>query len=399
MKDPSVPSDDTIQEFPSEDTIDHHPQRASDYRLQHYKIHLSHKIQASSFQPIRDNEWVINDSFCISDACYQFRNNTAKLLDNPGSFSDLRLLAINHIYLFDKIKDQSVTKYFGDSIHQAFFKQLSLDKYIPEKGKKAFDWCTDLANSPPDNWNTCLSTTATMLLEATESRNLIDTHTSHVLIQILPSFISGPPLSRIEDTLIHHYIAPILQSIFTSDNRFDIEWANSELNSKDSVIYKPDFIVSCFTNRYKILVGEIKAPNSSSTIESDLIKLGKQMKILYNQLVDKHIPDPIACGILIKGFNLSTYMLDLKSPNLYRLINISHITLFQSIDEIYKLPMILSRLLQLKNIITTTTEKTETFAINKFNNSSSLPKFQPPLSWLSNDIYLLSRKRKHSGSS
>jgi hypothetical protein len=126
--------------------------------------------------------------------------------------------------------------------------------------------------------------------------------------------------------------------------------ANGQLKSKDANKYKPDFLISfkCVNTLCGLVVGEFKAPNHQSALESDLVKTGKQMRCLYNSLVKQGVQNPLVCGILVEGFTMSTFVMDLASPGIYRLINLSHLELFKTIDQLTCLPVALLRLIQVK---------------------------------------------------
>jgi hypothetical protein len=96
--------------------------------------------------------------------------------------------------------------------------------------------------------------------------------------------------------------------------------------------------------------------SNNSAVESDLIKLGKQMRLTYNELVHSRVPTPVVCGIICQGDEIITYIMDTKSPKLYRIIKISKVKLFKSLEELYFLSHVTSSMVQLKvrmNLITT----------------------------------------------
>lgn len=95
-------------------------------------------------------------------------------------------------------------------------------------------------------------------------------------------------------------------------------------------------------------IGEFKKTNNYSTIESDIVKLGKQIKSTYNDLVSKRIPNPTVCGIICQGDEIITYFMDMQSPKQCRMVKVSRVKLFKSLEELYFLPHIISSIVQLK---------------------------------------------------
>lgn len=123
--------------------------------------------------------------------------------------------------------------------------------------------------------------------------------------------------------------------------------ANGKLQ-KDSE-FKPDFVVYSISINVKciLVLGEFKKSNYSA-IESDRVKLGKQMRTIYNELVLYRVPNPIVCGIICQGDDIITYYMDMVSPKLYRMVRVSKVKLFRNVEELYFLPHIVSSIVQLK---------------------------------------------------
>lgn len=124
--------------------------------------------------------------------------------------------------------------------------------------------------------------------------------------------------------------------------------ANSALN-KDSV-FKPGFrVFSHIINiRCIVIVAEFKHKSHNLAVESDLIKLGKQMKLVFNDLVEKRVPKPTVCGLLCQGENLNAYVMDMPSPYTYLMVKLSKVTLCRNIEELNLLPAFISKLVQVK---------------------------------------------------
>lgn len=75
------------------------------------------------------------------------------------------------------------------------------------------------------------------------------------------------------------------------------------------MVYSISINVKCV-----LVIGEFKKSTNYSAIESDRVKLGKQM----------------------------------KSPKLYRMVKVSKVKLFRNVEELYSLPHIISSIVQLK---------------------------------------------------
>ncbi|KAG2195880.1 hypothetical protein INT47_002923 [Mucor saturninus] len=123
--------------IPSDLTIDHHPGRECQYIFDHERV----SEEASDHEEIaEEDEWVVGD-LCVSEKCRLLKDNTLKLKKYPGSLSDIRLLAISDIFIFDKDINMSASKYFGLEDHKTIISSLDTTKYRPKIGIRAHQWC------------------------------------------------------------------------------------------------------------------------------------------------------------------------------------------------------------------------------------------------------------------
>ncbi|KAG1040106.1 hypothetical protein G6F43_012355 [Rhizopus delemar] len=338
------------------------------------------------------------EAYDISQRCFGFKENTKKMKDNPANLSDMRLLALNDIYLFKNNIDASLTRYFELDVHKSILSAWDLNPFLPEPPIKAASWCSQLGIDPPNDFMSCVSRCSGFMNEATMSKNIVDLHTAHILSSFLPILINGLSDKAIEDSYVHHYLNPIIASIFESDSRLKTRWANgNDIKKHDPVSYKPDFCVYTQTINTKciILIAEFKPTENNSAVESDEVKLGRQMKAAYNDLVENRIPNPIVCGMLAQGKRMSNYVMDMISPQLYRFRKFSEVDLCFTLSQLDSLPTIVLRLLQLRNVVLETAIKSETAILSNTENMHRGPHI-PPKHWLTVDNYLLARKRKKS---
>ncbi|KAI8077167.1 hypothetical protein BDF21DRAFT_385063 [Thamnidium elegans] len=95
-----------------------------------------------------------------------------------------------------------------------------------------------------------------------------------------------------------------------------MKWANGQLFKNGNNEFKPDFLVYNLSGsiRFIILIVEFKPTEQNAYVESDLVKLAKQMKETLNNLVIKGVTNPKVCGIHCEGESVLTYVMDLPSP-------------------------------------------------------------------------------------
>lgn len=79
-----------------------------------------------------------------------------------------------------------------------------------------------------------------------------------------------------------------------------------------------------------LLIGEFKRFNQNSYVESDVVKLGKQMRVALNTMISNGVSAPRVCGIVNEGTNISTFVMDVTSPRIYRMITVAKTKLVSS---------------------------------------------------------------------
>ena len=141
------------------------------------------------------------------------------------------------------------------------------------------------------------------------------------------------------------------------------------------------------------MVAEFKPIEKNSSVESDLLKLSKQMKEALNKLIINGVIELKVCGILCEGEDVKTYVLDLPSPKLYRIINVSTGKLFKKLGQISLLPNLINHVLCLKEVALETATKIEAASLYCHNNLKR-PAANPPVNWLSSGNVALSRISK-----
>lgn len=316
---------------------------------------------------------------------------------DSSRLSDIRLLGLNDIYIFDRNFSSSVSKYFSTQVHTMLNPTLSFDAYLPTRGLNCYNWCMDIEVSPPADYITSITLCADLLKEACDNKYFLDIHTAQILTQILPVLVHGPPEDSTEDSYVHYYLSPLMSSVFSTDPLLKMKWANGKLMNDQSQ-YKPDFLVyNIFgSRRCVIIIAEFKPTEKNSYVESDLVKLAKQMKVTLNEMIMNGVSKPEVCGVYCEGENVHTYIMDLPSPKLYRLVNASRIKLFKRLDQISLLPNVITHLLCLKNVALKTATKVETASLYSYNNLKR-PAPNPPEEWLSSVkavLSLLPKKQK-----
>lgn len=114
---------------------------------------------------------------------------------------------------------------------------------------------------------------------------------------------------------------------------------------KDSDKFKPDYIVfvSHSQDRYDLDISKIKAPinkYSNNVTESDLVKTGKELQWMINSLIRRGVHDPVVCGIMLKGYTMNTYKMDLNYSHIFQMIELSSVNIRNNLQGVVSLPVI-----------------------------------------------------------
>lgn len=325
-------------QIPSDITIEYHGQRTCEHYLDNIPIEEQ--------PPIEEGAWIVGDQN-VSQRRYEIKKLSIGLQRKAMNMGDLRLLVLNDIYLISNNDDNSITKYFTRSLRDAVLASIDFDMYLPIPPQESQHWCFNVTQERPTDFVAAVSFAHKCMGSVLTSGNQVDFHVAHALNQYLPLFHANPPSSNVEDSYVHHYLAPVIQSVFSSKSQFKVDWANMRLINDTC---KPDLLVSstCGSLPLALVIGEFKPPNhNSNQTESDLVKLGKEMRVMINDLVTKGVPEPVVCGILVQEFDMSFFVMDLVSPKLYRLLNLADLTMFKTLDQLASLPHITRRLIQL----------------------------------------------------
>ncbi|ORX61454.1 hypothetical protein DM01DRAFT_1269253, partial [Hesseltinella vesiculosa] len=78
---------------------------------------------------------------------------------------------------------------------------------------------------------------------------------------------------------------------------------------------------------------------------------------MVNDLIRLGVASPSVGGILIQGRRITTFQFDIAAPKLYRMIKLCELTMFETIDQIASLPVIVSRMIQIKHVAMNTAGK------------------------------------------
>ncbi|KAI8079484.1 hypothetical protein BDF21DRAFT_420200 [Thamnidium elegans] len=384
------PEEESEEDPISDLSINHHPQRKGLYHM--VEQNKAESDEESDRCTDTNSTWIIDD-INLSDVCKKYTEFCFSK-NNPQKLNDLSILAINNIYLFSETLQTSITRYFGcNNQHHQIIRNLGIYDEYSTPSSLVYEWCTKCIICPSGNWREIQKLTIGFLNKALDSTNDMDLIVANVLHRILPSLkIVGYVDQRGEDSFVHDVLAPLLDIIFSFDPNLNHFWANISLNEVYKE-YKPDFgvYVNGLSKRFVVLVAEFKPVESKQRQESDLVKIGKQMRIMLNELLAIGVKDPVSSGILVSRDTMYTFKMHLAGENLYVMTQLSAIQVVKTHDDLTCIPIIVSKLVQIKGISINTAEKVQSQAM-KVRDGNEIVRSSIPLSWLSTRFYSLKRK-------
>lgn len=110
------------------------------------------------------------------------------------------------------------------------------------------------------------------------------------------------------------FISPIFKEQVFEVALFDKQQKDLNVKPDYYVVYKPDRFRSV-----DLFVLEVKKPgaNLSQQIDSDYVKLLREMQMILNKLIENNVVDPVCYGILVDGYDCILYEMRLETDGQY----------------------------------------------------------------------------------
>ncbi|KAI7848476.1 hypothetical protein BDC45DRAFT_314865 [Circinella umbellata] len=96
---------------------------------------------------------------------------------------------------------------------------------------------------------------------------------------------------------------------------------------------------------YEFTVVEIKA-KGSNTDESDMVRIGKELKICIDKLATAGVTDPVAVGIIVRESRIQFFKMLLDGPGAYAMVELGNMNLPRSPSDTPLLPSLIERFCQ-----------------------------------------------------
>jgi hypothetical protein len=157
---------------------------------------------------------------------------------------------------------------------------------------------------------------------------------------------------KLENAFTDQHLSPFIKEIFSFEN-ITMRLGETHI-CNNHLLHLSDYVGSYQAptgQTYDVLTVEIKPPkkSSESQLESDLVKVGKEMKDMIDVLVDLGVETPTVAGALLEGFSMTTYTMQLVYEGVYIMLERSKVDLLRRPSDIFSAPGITESLMQLAN--------------------------------------------------
>ncbi|CAO3641119.1 unnamed protein product [Cunninghamella blakesleeana] len=382
--DDNVHYDIAKNEGVSWDSLDYHRKRTCKYNF------LSGGYEPNSTINV-NYSWNVNHRN-VSSLLMEYREKSKKGALHFQNLSDSRILSLSFVFLFCPPHKTSCLSRIENNFSTAVLNSIDIKKYWAPVFNNVWDWCIEIDRIYSSSSSTITNSTKNAKRTLMQLfLNSSDDHTtnnnekeqslemiSDILLSFINKFHHWIHYCTIESSFINQHLVPFLENIFEKDHRLkgklgesfvmngrNIDNGNASLMADYTVSYSPHAGIT-----FDLLVIEVKpiSKNSSSQPQSDLVKLGKEMKRMIDYLADASIENISVCGVLVEGVNCFTYEMDLEYDGIYRMIQLGQFNLVRDVADILLLPKAIEYLLQTKAIILETLNSID----KRYKNNDSI---------------------------
>ncbi|KAI8967535.1 hypothetical protein BDF20DRAFT_840088 [Mycotypha africana] len=157
-------------------------------------------------------------------------------------------------------------------------------------------------------------------------------------------FLNNSSEKQPESNLIDILRPFILNCIVFKTKGVKTEWMTYRMVPKKGQVMIPDFVLYLDTltaTKFELFVVEEKKPGNFSNghLETDLIKFEKEMQLALDKLIEKKVKDPEVVALIVEGYKVTTFKMDLRYNGQYRMIELSSffVAIIQgTLERLYK---------------------------------------------------------------
>ncbi|KAF8932784.1 hypothetical protein BGZ58_006789 [Dissophora ornata] len=180
-----------------------------------------------------------------------------------------------------------------------------------------------------------------------------ETPSSHLINQVFARLTSTQELwttcgSENEATFLKNMFVPCLDATFGALKHTSSRWTSALEETRDPAarLLFPDYsvVIQIGTQTCSIVHLECKTASNKglSQIWDDLTELGQELKHSLDTMVKLQPAGPVcALGILVKGFHIQFYVMNIKSEGVYILRKYAECLIFNKADNLFPLGRLL----------------------------------------------------------
>lgn len=313
--------------------------------------------------------WIV-DGIDITKMLKKFRKRTIYLAQQEN-IRDIRVLSLSHIFFMSPNQAESCLHRFNKQYHRAISKTMNCKEGWRSLPMQVRHWCASM-----DEMIASSSTLPTKKLremtrqfgdEAGDNDDTDDEEENQdtskgdlssmalLLAGMVETFDTWSDDWLLESTFIHQHLSPFMKHVFKQTHLMNTRHGEAHVNNKPDSLLADYFVYhkASTGDIFDIITVEVKAPTRSSEaqLESDFVKLGKEMKDMVDALLDYGVQDPLVGGILVKGYSVTTYTLRLVSDGVYWMVLRGSFELLRSPGDIPNIPKIVEHFIQLRTLV------------------------------------------------
>ncbi|ORY89231.1 hypothetical protein BCR43DRAFT_500114 [Syncephalastrum racemosum] len=326
--------------------------------------------------------WNVND-FDITKLLMDFRQRSIRLA-KKGNLRDIRVLSLSNIFFMSPTWSDSCFHRFSEKYHAAVKAHFSCKSGWRSLPLQARVWCAELDacmsledELPLDDMREKCHAFSKAIRKTAKSDDVCVM--SVLLTRVIETFDDWTVESRLnESSFVNQHLSPIIKTVFSRHFGLDSRHGETRIKHTDSLA-KADYVVyhpAPDQNIYDLITFEVKPPEKSSEAqtESDFVKVGKEMKTALDCLIDLGLENPVVGGVLVKGYEATTFKLQLEAEGVYFMNTLANVHLLRSPMDVTLLPQIVESLLQLRTCIQPTLLSIDDVLTRDSTTGSQIPK-------------------------
>ncbi|KAI8378578.1 hypothetical protein BD560DRAFT_421851 [Blakeslea trispora] len=240
----------------------------------------------------------------------KFRDRNIRAAESDQVLNDVRVLSFSHVFpVVEHKNERSITSHMNEEQAEAmlYYANNSVEQQMPEVSDEAVLFCNKLSKITNDDR------------------------------RYQPPY---PPASlkasKEFDDLVLSICNELNQNRASASNQSEAAFINQSLmpfikNTPMDEGMKPDFVLGIETRKTVVLsfFVEVKKEKAESKyqVESDFVKLMKQMKTSIDKQLQMGVQSPVSFGLLCEGFDCSFYKMVLAVEGVYLPVMIRELSL------------------------------------------------------------------------